>query len=52
MGKPKWWGRACDELRAGDPVLGAIIDRFPGERLEPRAVPVFKLARAIVGQQI
>jgi len=21
MGKPKWWGRACDELRAGDPVL-------------------------------
>ena len=52
MGEPKWWGRACDELRAGDPVLGAIIDRFPGERLEPRAAPFFTLARAIVGQQI
>ena len=52
MGKPKWWGRACDELRAGDPVLGAIIDRFPGEQLEPRAAPFFTLARAIAGQQI
>ena len=52
MGEPKWWGRACDELRAGDPVLGAIIDRFPGERLEPRAAPFFTLSRAIVGQQI
>ena len=52
MGEPKWWGRACDELRAGDPVLGAIIDRFPGERREPRAAPFFTLARAIVGQQI
>ncbi len=52
MGEPKWWGRACDELRAGDPVLGAIIDRFPGERLKPRAAPFFTLARAIVGQQI
>ena len=47
MGEPKWWGRACDELRAGDPVLGAIIDRFPGEQLEPRAAPFFTLARAI-----
>ena len=52
MGEPKWWGRACDELRAGDPVLGAIIDRFPGEQLEPRAAPFFTLSRAITGQQI
>ena len=52
MGKPKWWGRACDELRAGDPVLGAIIDCFPGEQLEPRAEPFFTLALAIAGQQI
>ena len=52
MGGPEWWGRACDELRAGDPVLGAIIDRFPSERLEPRAEPFFTIARAIVGQQI
>lgn len=52
MGEPKWWGRACDELRAGDPVLGAIIDRFPGEQLEPRAEPFFTLSRAIAGQQI
>ena len=52
MGKPKWWGRACDELRAGDPVLGAIIDCFPGEQLEPRAEPFFTRARAVAGQQI
>ena len=52
MGKPKWWGRACDELRAGDPVLGAIIDCFPGEQLELRAEPFFTLARAVAGQQI
>ena len=52
MGKPKWWGRACDELRAGDPVLGAIIDCFPGEQLEQRAEPFFTLARAVAGQQI
>lgn len=49
---PEWWGRACDELRAGDPVLAAIIDRFPGEQLEPRAEPFFTLTRAIAGQQI
>ena len=52
MGEPKWWGRACDELRTGDPVLAAIIDRFPEERLEPRADAFFTLARAIAGQQI
>jgi hypothetical protein len=33
-------------------VLGAIIDCFPGEQLEPRAEPFFTLARAIAGQQI
>ena len=52
MVKSKWWGRACDELRAGDPVLGAIIDCFPGEQLESRAEPFFTLARAVAGQQI
>ena len=49
---PEWWKRACDELRTGDPVLAAIIGRFPEERLEPRADAFFTLARAIAGQQI
>ena len=49
---PEWWKRACDELRTGDPVLAAIIGRFPEEQLEPRADAFFTLARAITGQQI
>ena len=49
---PEWWKRACDELLTGDPVLAVIIDRFPEERLEPRADAFFTLARAIAGQLI
>ena len=49
---PEWWKHACNELCIGDPVLAAIIGRFPEERLEPRADAFFTLARAIAGQQI
>ncbi len=49
---PEWWKRACNELCIGDPVLAAIIGRFPEEQLEPRADAFFTLARAITGQQI
>ena len=49
---PEWWKRACNELCIGDPLLAAIIGRFPEEQLEPRADAFFTLARAITGQQI
>ena len=49
---PEWWKHACNELCIGDPVLAAIIGRFPEEQLEPRADAFFTLARAITGQQI
>ena len=49
---PEWWKRACNELCIGDPVLAAIIGRFPEEQLEARADAFFTLARAITGQQI
>lgn len=49
---PAYWPQAIAHLRAGDPVLGRIIDEYPDEALTSRDDPYRTLARAIVGQQI
>ena len=50
--KPAYWDKAKRELSRSDPVLGAIIRRYPRIHLEPRGDPFHTLARSIVGQQI
>lgn len=50
--KPAYWDRAKRELSRSDPVLGAIIRRYPRIHLVPRGDPFHTLARSIVGQQI
>ncbi len=50
--KPEYWERAKRSLVRRDPVMGAIIRRYPRIHLEPRGDPFHTLARAIVGQQI
>ena len=49
---PAYWPQAIAHLRAGDPVLGRIIDEYRDESLASRDDPFGTLARAIVGQQI
>ncbi len=46
-----WW-RAAGKLCRRDPRLAAVIERYPGERLEPHGDLFRSLIRAIVGQQI
>ena len=46
-----WW-RAAETLCRRDPRLAAVIERYPGERLEPHGDLFRSLIRAIVGQQI
>jgi DNA-3-methyladenine glycosylase II len=46
------WERACAALRAADPALAPLIDRFPGERIRTSGDPFQVLANSIVGQQI
>ena len=50
--KPEYWDKAKRNLSRRDPVMGAIIRRFPKVHLTPRGDPFHTLARAIVGQQI
>ncbi|TIC83133.1 DNA-3-methyladenine glycosylase family protein [Crenobacter intestini] len=52
MSTPAWWGAACDALAAADPVMAALIRRYPDARLTSRGAPFETLLRAIVGQQI
>jgi DNA-3-methyladenine glycosylase II len=49
---PAYWHTACDELSAADPVMAALIARYPDCVLGDRGDPFQTLARAIVGQQI
>ncbi len=49
---PSYWHAACDELAAADPVMAALIARYPDCVLGDRGDPFQTLARAIVGQQI
>ena len=48
---PVYWATACAEL-AADPVMAALIERYPDCVLGDRGDPFQTLARAIVGQQI
>ncbi|MDP1929438.1 MAG: DNA-3-methyladenine glycosylase [Thiobacillus sp.] len=48
---PPYWQTACAELSA-DPVMAALIARYPDAILDNRGDPFQTLARAIVGQQI
>ncbi len=50
--KPKYWDRARRALARGDPVMAAIIRRYPRVHLVARGDPFHTLARSIVGQQI
>jgi DNA-3-methyladenine glycosylase II len=49
---PGYWHTACTELAAADPVMAALIARYPDCVLGSRGDPFQTLARAIVGQQI
>ena len=51
-GTPAYWPTACAELAAADPVMAALIARYPDAILADRGDPFQTLARAIVGQQI
>ena len=50
--KPVYWEEAARTLIDRDPVLRALIERFPGVTLRSRGDAFSTLARAIVGQQI
>ena len=52
MKAPDYWPTACAELGAADPVMAALIARYPDAILADRGDPFQTLARAIVGQQI
>lgn len=52
MATPEYWEHACAELATDDPVMAALIERYPGVALTTRGDPFQTLARAIVGQQI
>ncbi|HJX57737.1 MAG TPA: DNA-3-methyladenine glycosylase 2 family protein, partial [Thiobacillus sp.] len=49
---PAYWQTACAELAAADPVMAALIARYPDCVLGNRGDPFQTLARAIIGQQI
>ena len=50
--KPAYWERAKRALARSDPVMGAIILRYPRMHLVSRGDAFQTLARSIVGQQI
>lgn len=50
--KPAYWDRAKRALARSDPVMGAIIRRYPRMHLISRGDAFQTLARSIVGQQI
>ncbi len=50
--KPAYWERAKRALARSDPVMGAIIGRYPRIHLVSRGDAFQTLARSIVGQQI
>jgi DNA-3-methyladenine glycosylase II len=52
LAAPEYWQQACAALAAADPVMAALIARYPDARLANRGDPFQTLARAIVGQQI
>ena len=49
---PDYWEHACADLASADPVMAALIARYPDTVLTTRGDPFQTLARAIIGQQI
>ena len=49
---PDYWELACADLASADPVMAALIARYPDTVLTTRGDPFQTLARAIIGQQI
>lgn len=52
MKHPDYWQIASRALSRNDPVMGALIRRYPGVTLKSRGNAFQTLLRAIVGQQI
>lgn len=52
MTRPTYWPKAKRALATADPVMAAIIARYPRIALASRGDPFSTLARSIVGQQI
>jgi len=50
--KPHYWDAAKRRIARSDPVMGAIMRRYPGMHMVSRGDPFMTLARSIVGQQI
>lgn len=50
--QPSYWQQAITELTLADPVLGSLIERYPGISLSSRGDAFNTLARSIIGQQI
>lgn len=49
----RWWGAACSELAARDPLFMPLIATHPQMRLGARGGDAFQtLARSVIGQQI
>ena len=49
---PPYWHEAIAHLRSNDPVMGRLIEAYPGSFLRSRGAPYETLMRSIVGQQI
>jgi DNA-3-methyladenine glycosylase II len=49
---PPYWHEAIAHLRSNDPVMGHLIEAYPGSFLRSRGAPYETLMRSIVGQQI
>lgn len=50
--QPPYWQKAIAELTVADPVLGELMQRYPGISISSRGDAFHTLARSIVGQQI
>lgn len=49
---PPFWQQAIQELSTSDPIMGNIIQEFPGEAMEGKDDAFHTLMRSITGQQI
>lgn len=49
---PEWWAAGQAHLTAVDPVMVALVARFPSSVMMPRGAACETLLRAVVGQQI
>lgn len=52
MAIPDYWPEATAALAGADPVMAALVARYPGRGLVSRGDPFVTLARSVVGQQI